>query len=749
MSRPHPIEPLPALLALSIGLALAAPAAAVESRADYTDPKYWTLCRNIDALPPFPMRIQAPPDVKPGEVVLEADTFDVARSGETVFEGDVQMLRNNEWLTTPRLDYNHKDQSWRAGQGIRYQDENLRLVAERGEGFPERELHRLEDVTYQLTALRGNGSADSAELDHGLGWLEHASFTTCDPGYTQWELRAKRIRIDREKGFGTAWGSTIRIGGVPILYFPYFQFPIDDRRKSGFLYPAFSQGGRSGTEFYIPYYLNLAPNYDATVSARIMSERGVMLGGEFRYLFNNHHGQITGQWLPNDQDDERERDRGELEYTHFSHLSQTWNANVDLNLVSDDRYFEDFGDSIDTAATRLLLNRVMLSGRGRYWSSEIAVEGWDLVDPLISDDAEPFRRLPRVDFRWEQPLLPWVTGGLQTQGVVFGHDTLDAGNRFDFKPYVLAPLEGSAWFLQPQIAYRYTAYNLDTSLARDDDDTPNRGVPIYSVDGGLFFERDTEMFGRRWLQTLEPRAYYLHVPFRNQRDIPLFDTRELTFGYAQLFRDNRFSGADRQGDANQITVAATTRLIDPENGREYGSLTLGQARFLDSPDVTLDGSEPRKRDASPLVAEVDVRISDRLSVGSVEHWDADIGRSDLTAVRAQYRFRGDGVANVSYRFRRSELEQLDSSVVYPLSPSWRLIGRWNYSLRDDATVEGLGGFEWQSCCMAVRLLGRNFVRNREGEKSNQIYLEVELKGLGNLGRNTADLLERAILGYSR
>lgn len=735
------------LHALLITVPALAAAPAWGQRAAVDPEKLWRLCSGVEAVPAFAYRLEKPSDLGPEEVVVEADNMNVELEELTVFQGDVELRRQDQWVGTPRLVYHHDDDSWQAEHGVRYQDSGLRFTAERGEGFPQQELHRLEGTRYQLLAVRGNGTAEQAELDHGLGWLHHSTYTTCEPDHVQWHLRAKKLRLDQDKGFATAWGTRIFVGRVPVFYVPYFIFPIDGRRRTGFLYPELGVSSRNGFELEVPYYLNLAPNYDATLAPRLLSDRGLMMGGEFRYLFRKHRGELDGRYLPND--DDADRDRGELHFQHLSLLSNRWQASADVNVVSDDRYFEDFGESSNRAATRLLGSQVALRGRSRNWRGELAFEGWDLVDPLVGSEAEPFRRLPRLDFRWEQPVFGVVRAGLRSELALFEHTSLPAGDRLDLRPYLTAPIQGISWFVRPEIAYRYTAYELDSQLAIDGDTSVDRELPIYSLDSGLFFERDTRLFGRNWLQTLEPRFYYLRVPFRDQDQLPVFDARELTFGFPQLFRDNTFSGGDRQINANQATLAVTTRYLDPDTGREYFSLALGQARFFDSPRVGLPGIPVPERDESPIVAELDVRIDDRWTLGTTQHWDPDRGRSDLSVIRAQHRFGEDGISNFSYRFRRGELEQADASVVYPLSPTWKLLGRWNFSLREESTVEALGGFEWQSCCMAVRLLARNFVRNREGEKSNQIYLEVELKGLGNAGRDTVTLLERAILGYSR
>ena len=303
--------------------------------------------------------------------------------------------------------------------------------------------------------------------------------------------------------------------------------------------------------------------------------------------------------------------------------------------------------------------------------------------------------------------------------------------------------------MRPELGYRYTAYNLDHGVSPTGSTSPTRGTPIFNIDAGAYFERNTTFFGKSFINTLEPRLYYLRVPYRDQGGIPIFDTQDYTFSYQQLFRTNRFTGADRQGDANQLTGAITTRLLDAGDGREWFSASIGQIHYFDPPRVLLPGETFVNRSSSAYVVDANLAIDDRWSVGGSWQWDPKFNRTDLGAVRAQYRIPGDGVINAAYRYRPGLVEQADFSFEYPLSPNWRLLGRWNYSFLDRSTLEALAGVEWQNCCMAVRVLGRDYVHNVTGQKDLALYFEIELKGLGSFGRETDKLLDRAILGYTR
>lgn len=731
-----------ALLTASIAIAIALPPAALALSA--TD---WQHCVPAEAIPPFP---GAPPPLLTNDdsTWVSATRMQYLDRNLTVFDGQVELQRADQWLSTPHLTYDRAADRFVAQGEVLFQDPRIRVRAQHMEGEPGQDVTRLDQVQFQVIDLQGNGFAKRAVIKGKLGDLTQATYSACPVDHRQWELRGSKIHIDREAGEGSVRHGTLYLGKVPVFYVPYATFPIDDRRRSGFLYPSLGQSNTNGFDLLIPYYLNLAPNYDATVSLRWLADRGAMYAGEFRYLTERSTGKVSATWLPGDN--RLNRDRGFASIKDTTTLSQNWQARTDINTISDDRYFEDFGDSLTAASTRLLASSTGLYGRAKYWDASISAELWNLADPVLSDEFEPYRRLPRARFTWEQPLLGgWLVGGLRAEAVAFDHVTLPSAQRVDLRPYVQLPLEGAWWYVTPQFAYRYTAYNLERGLAPGGDERPTRALPITSIDMGAFFERPLALGGRGLIHTLEPRAYYLRVPRSDQTDLPILDTQELTFGYQQLFRDNQFTGADRQSEANQVTFALTSRLLENRSGRELVTATVAQAYLFSPSRTVLPGQTPQRSDISPLVVEVGVNLDDRWTLSTAQHINTDTGITELSAYRLQYRFLQTGVANLSYRFRHAELDQLDASVLYPVSPAWRIVSRWNYSLRDKTTLETLAGFEWQSCCMAVRLLGRHFIRTREGAASNGILLELELRGLGAFGQKTGSLLERAILGYDR
>ncbi len=745
MTNAIPKRPLPAAIGLS--LLLCTPLALAETA--QSAPSRWLMCSGaplFDWLEPLPASL---PAREQAEIEIDAEQVDV--SGKDVYrlDGDVRLQRADQHLRADRIDYTHSTSAFAATGDVRYQDRDIALGAVQASGVLREDRSALDDVRYQLIGLRGRGEASRVQMQGPLTDLSQVGYTTCDPGNADWWLSADRIELDHDEGVGRAHDATVRLGRVPILWLPYATFPIDDRRRSGFLYPVIGTDNDGGIDLRVPYYLNLAPNYDATIEGRLIGNRGLMLGGEFRWLGRQQEGIVEGTWLPDD--DETGDDRGLFSLRHDARLGTQWSAHTRLNHVSDDRYFEDFGDSLSSTSISLLESSTGLFGRGHWWNASIAAQAWDVTDPNVPDSAEPFRRLPKAVFDWRRPQQDWLELGFYGEAVAFDHSDRPGGQRYDLRPSLALPVERAWGFLRPQVAYRHTSYRLDSGhLAQGlTERNPSRGLPIYSFDAGLYFERPTRLFGSQMLQTLEPRLYYLRVPYEDQSDLPIFDTHELSFSFDQLFRSNRFGGADRQMDANQATLALTSRWFESDSGRERLSASVGQIRYFDPQRVQLPGRPATDLDGSAYVGELDLTIDEHWRVGVVQHWDPELDRTTLSGLRGQWHSASGALANLAYRYRRDVLEQVDGSFVYPVAAEWRLVGRWNYSLRDDSTLEAFGGVEWESCCVAVRVLVRHYLRNREGDKNNALYVELELKGLASLGRRSGDLLERAILGYSR
>lgn len=795
------MRPALRLLPLPFGIALCLPALADDEK-----PESWALCPIQDVIPVFggaPQpaaggNAQAARDQRAEQPTsIEGDQLSGTEANPE-YRGAVVLTRGDQYLGADNLKYDQEQDTYVADGHIRYQDAGIRLIADSARGDQGADAHQIDNVRYQLVSRRGNGGADRIDMKGPEGKLLHSTYSTCDPEDRRWELRSRRIDINTDDGWGVARGATIRLGKVPVLYMPYLKFPIDDQRHTGLLYPAIALSGRNGFDWKQPVYLNLAPNYDATLEPRYMSKRGFQLGAEFRYLYEKGRGEIQGTWMnkddlvrdrmnetgynplnPNNPDPDD--GRGYLSFQGSHRFSPHWQARANLIWLSDARYQEDFGSSLYGQAYSSVTSTAGVYGVGEYWTAGLMADHWQLSDYLSSERSLPYNRLPRTYLNWTQPLNRWVNVGGHAEAVQFQHDEKAGGSRIDIKPTISFPLQGASWYVTPTLAYRHTEYRLDADLARQIatnravaaygvpaaqvtpamlaefyDRAPSRSLPIGSLDAGVYFDRETEIKGDRFLHTLEPRLFYLNAPYREQDGLPIFDTRPFNFSYGQLFRDNRYTGADRQTDANQLTLALSTRLLRQKDGFERLSASVGQIRYFDDSRVTAPNEVPLEQGKSAWVVDANYAPTDRWTIGASYQWDPKFRREDLASVRARYLLPDDGVVNLSYRRRRDLLEQADFSFLYPVTPSWSVVGRYYHSFYrneprgiEPGLLEGVAGVQWDSCCLAVRALVRRYVRNREGEMNTGFQVEFVLKGLGSAGQDTERTLRRAILGYYR
>lgn len=703
---------------------------------------------------------------------LRGDQLEGTDGERMLISGNASASRADQRIQADSIEYDIKNDSALAKGSVRYEDATNAFYANEARADIGKDSTELSDVRYALKARRGQGRATTVRTEGGKQThLENVTYTACPGDDPAWQIEASSLDIDNEAGQATARDFKVRVGGVPILYSPYASFPIDDRRKSGFLAPKLGYGSE-GLDFAAPYYWNLAPNYDATLTPRIIGDRGIQLGGEFRYLYSRGSGQIDGEFLPSD--DLLDRDRERWRVRHNGILLPGIRLDADVNHVSDDRYFVDLGDSLSNTSTSVLSSIAQLSGGGRNWNWSVLADQYELILPDVAErfQADPYKRLPRAALNFNDRRGAWRYG-VQTEWVNFSRDgfctddgsggcidTQSAeGRRFDLAPYVGYELLPSWGHLRARGTLRHTRYDLDRHLPSGSacevdgscQDRINRTTPIFSLDSGLIFERPNAFGFSDLRQTLEPRLYYLRVAERDQSAIPVFDTAPLDFSFNQLFRENRYTGADRQADANQLTLAVTSRLLDDELGNERAAFSLGQVYYFDAPTVYLPDElaagivDDRQRSA--YVAEVRARLSGTWSITGGLRYDPETDSTDFGAVRLQKRFGEQGLFNVGYRYRPDRLEQSDISALIPINDNWRAVFRWNYSLRERTTLEAVAGFEYINCCYSVRLLSRNYLRGIGTERRNAVFLEFELTGLGSLGRDTGDFLRRAILGY--
>ncbi|HSW52076.1 MAG TPA: LPS assembly protein LptD, partial [Sulfuricaulis sp.] len=571
-------------------------------------------------------------------------------------------------------------------------------------------------------------------------------YTTCAPGQDDWFLNMRQLDLDTEEDIGTARHASVNFMGVPVFYLPYLSFPISDQRKSGFLIPRIGRSDNRGTEIAVPYYLNLAPNYDDTITPRYLSRRGWQLQNEFRYLTPRSQGTLELEALPNDRMENRD-DRAAGTYQHQHVFGARWSGNVDVRAVSDRQYFEDFGDNLGITSQTHLPQNAQLDYRGPLWSFSARASDYQTVDPTIAPIDRPYARLPQINLVLNRPLQPnRLNYYLETEAVNFDRSDGVTGGRLNLSPAVALPLSNSYGFVTPRIGVRHISY----SLASAPEETPSVTRGVFSLDSGLVFERDSRWGENLFTQTLEPRLYYLYIPAKNQDSLPNFDTALAEFSFLNLFRDNRFSGGDRIGDANQLTAAVTTRFIDGENGAERGRASLGRIYYFDDREVNLPAGTGGAN-ASAILGEATATLASHWHARSSAQWNQGDSRTEKYSVYLQYHPAKDRIVNLGKRFSRDEIEQTDISTEWPLAARWTLRARSLYSQRDHRNVESYAGVEYNACCWALRVVAsRRLVYdtlNNAASQSNGIMFELELTGLSKLGSVPDSPLRESVFSF--
>ena len=631
--------------------------------------------------------------------------------------------------------------------GVRYEDSSTQVESDAAEFSYDFGRIRFEGAEFALGASDAHGGADAIEINQrGRLELDGVSYTTCPPDSNDWLLEADSIDLDTRNGVGTAKGIKLRFQGVPILYSPYLSFPIGDARKSGVLTPQIGGKRRSGTEILIPYYWNIAPNYDATISPRLLTDRGLQLQTQFRYLTDTVSGSANVEYLSSDNVFNDSRTLGHLQ--HRTLFANGWRNRIDYREVSDNQYFEDLGGSLSSSSITHLDRSFSFDFQTDTLSFFGQVQDFQTIDDAILPSDEPYQRIPQLLLRgrWPDRLLG-MSFGFDGELVNFDREVGVTGWRLNVSPEIEVPISRPGWFITPAVAVDYTRYELDNTEPGQATD-PSRTLPIGSLDVGMILERTMRGGDGRRVQTIEPRLLYVHVPYRDQSDIPIFDTITPDLNLVQLFRKNRFLGIDRIADTDQLSIGVTSRIVEDSSGKELVSATIGQTRYLSISGVTFPNEPPVTDETSDYVAEVRFLLRDDLNFDVGHQWGEQDRGTTRSQARLQYRPATNKILNLSYRFRRDSLEQGDLSWSWPIASNWNFVGRYNFSFRDDEALEQFFGLEYESCCWGLRVVSRRHISTRDGTRDSSFGLQLVLKGMSSVGTAADKLLERGILGYS-
>jgi len=707
-----------------------------------------SLCEPIENL------IPEPPAVEPlaeDQIRLYADTAELQELESTLkFRGNVVVQKGEQLLQSPEVRYDQATNTAESDKEFTFWDRNF-VVTGTGFRLSGDDAGQLDNAAYQLRQRRGSGEADSiTQQSRDIVELDNATFTTCDPNKRVWHIKAQSSTLDNTTAVGVSRNATVHFLGIPIFYTPYISYPLNDERKTGFLAPSIGTSDEAGTEFSIPFYWNIHPSYDATFTPRVMSRRGVLLNTEFRYLLAQGQGILEFEYLPDDRS--AGETRSSLDFKHASLLRPRLYTVINVEYVSDDRYFEELGNNLVTSSIVHLERRADLVYLGDNWQALARVQRFQTLDR--NPFSRPYERMPQLLFRTQLPerngRLNWA---FQAEFAHFERDLEEfvstTGNRFDLLGSLSYPWRTPGTFLVPKLSLRHTQYFLSNYLDNLEDDQRQRTLYTASVDGGLIFERDFQARQQSFVQTLEPRVFYRYTPYREQADLPLFDTAEYDLSFWQLFRENRYSGADRIDDGHQVTLALTSRLFGENTGVEHIRASIGQIYYFADREVRLPGQTIETEDSSSIVAEIASQASDAWQAAITHRWNPHNNENEHTVLRLRYQPDSTRIVNASYRLRDESIEQTDLSGYWQLSPRWNMIGRWNYSLREHKDLETFYGLQYNSCCWAVRAIMRRYLNTVDGEGyHNGIFLEFQLKGLGGIGRKADTFLELSIPGYA-
>jgi LPS-assembly protein len=737
-------------------------------------------------------------------LLIESERAELVHGETSNFEGAAELARADQKLYGDFVTHNKQSGALNAHGNVVYREKGLSFSSDTA--FMDLDTDRgvLRNSQFILETVPARGTSRITHIDSKTKTrYETATYTACPPGNQDWLLHAETASIDKDAGEGVANNAWLEFKGVPFLWTPHMTFPVDDRRKDGFLSPYVGYSKQNGFDMTVPYYFNLAPNYDFTAMPRYMSDRGELLRGDFRYLTTTSNGRVFADILP--WDEQRKETRGQLGWIDTSKFTENISSHVDLHLVSDNRYIYELGGllAINNSTFLRSWGTVNYNGGnlfGGNYSASILADYYQSLNPSTSPYDYPYRRMPQINLYYNRDVgdtgLKFQTG---TEFAYFDQTYKVSGERINLKPRIYYPYQTAGGYITPSLSLQHTEYwlqNLDAG--KNESSTFTRTAPIFSIDSGAYFERDFDLFDTSMQQTLEPRLFYLYVPkvtqpynynygpvtvsdplsatgfaVVNQYQGLNFDSNEYDFNFYQLFRENRYAGIDRLSDANNITPALTTRLINQNNGLERLKLSVGKVFYLSNPQVVLNPYyAPQTQVKNNIVGEASSMLSDHWSIRGTGQWNYQYDRVDRGQVALQYNNYANSLLNLSYRYRRNPyagsepayivnpnnpvtINQTDISTRLPIGAGWFAIGRWQYDIASQVTVQTMAGVERETCCWRFSLLGLRYSNGTTGQVvtannvtfNNAVFFQLELKGLGRFGDQIDNLLLQNFSGY--
>ncbi len=696
-----------------------------------------------------------------GAIGVRADRADIASDTQVAsFYGNVEVQLNQQRLWTEQAQINQQSGNINASGATRFSDGYVQVASENFRLNSAENRAYLSGAQYQIGSTGAHGKADLLALEPQQVILSGSTFTTCPTENPAWQLSAETIQLNEDEAWGEAWHARFELFGVPIMYVPYINFPINDERKSGLLFPTLRSSQQNGFEIELPYYFNIAANMDATITPRYMAERGLMIQGEYRYRSANGGGEFNLAYLADDKAYPTDNSRFSWRVEHQQIWSEQWRTYVNGVGISDNDYLSDFGSDFAGRADAQLYRHAQADYRSDNLNVTIRAEDFELLGNYRS----PYRTLPQISS------LYVTTGALDIEFQLASEishfrnqdNSSDYATRFHLEPQVRYHMEQPGYDWLAELGYSYTYYDQAEDSISGREANPSRGMPNFRWRGRLNFERPFSFAGNTYRQTLEPQVQYLWTPFRDQSGIGIYDATLMQDDYRGLFRARRFSGLDRIADANHVTVGASTSLYD-QSSREVFRFSAAQIYYFeDSRTQLLDNSGTVTASRSDIALESRIRLSDRWFFNGALQYDMELNRTQKSQTTVEYRKDQANLVQFSHRnvttLLGDNIEQLGVQSVLEISPQWQLASNWYYDLGQKRTNDALFAVQYSDCCWAVRVgayrrinrsvadvLGSPMVGTPEFD--NGISIQFIIKGLGSDNRSLIDLLEQSLFGY--
>ncbi len=684
-------------------------------------------------------------------IFITARQLEARQDQQLEATGAVELRSSDQAISADHLLFMQNSKDLSADGSVRIEQKGAAVTGSSLQMNMDSSVGDMVRPAFEFSDSKARGSAATMHMQGKKNFtFQDASYTTCPIGNDDWQVRMSELDLDRNSQIGQAYNARIVFKDVPFFYTPWMDFPLNNQRKSGFLGPVFGGTNKGGSEITLPFYWNIASNMDATLAPRVMDKRGTLYNNEFRYMGESFASEVNYDDLNKDQLTKQERSRVALKHTQ--NLGAGVGGAINYTVVSDDAYFRDLASSLGGAAQKNLLQEGVLSYSAPWWSSSLRVQRYQTLQDPAAPVITPYQRLPQINLAAQQ-VLAGANMAVSAEYVDFSHPTLVNGNRVVINPSVSYPLvRDPAYYVTPKLGVHNTQYTLGVNNPGTQQNF-DRTLPVFSLDSGVTLERALPTATTEYVQTLEPRAFYVYVPYVNQDMLPNFDSAQAPFSFTQMFMENRFFGNDRVGDANQVTMALTSRLLEADSGSERLRVTLGERFSLETPRVNLV-VPTETTNKSDILLSVGGKINRMLSLDSLVQYNPNASRSEMYNVTARYTPEVGKVLNLGYRYARDPLLQIDSLRQIDLSTQWLLSGRWhavaryNYSLLDQRAVEVLAGLEYNQDCWGVRMVGQQFA-TATGEISTGLFLQLELNELIRVGPDPLDALRMSVPGYTK